>query len=201
MSTIISTTIDEAFPVAGQDNDSQGFRDNFTIIKDNFEIARGEITALETNAAVKNAANVYSYNLQSQTVNKETTLTKGTGIITSSLLDVSFNNGNFVDVDVRGGGQTLKVSGWPEVTESEAYAEVVIAMTPNTSSSGYTVTLTSENASGVASTVLTDGNGIFGGSNIVTMPNTTSQYLLVKMMTWDRGDRVYLQYLGTFTEI
>ena len=32
-STIISATIDGTYPVAGQDNDSQGFRDNFTIIK------------------------------------------------------------------------------------------------------------------------------------------------------------------------
>ena len=35
-SNITYTTIDEQFPVAGQDNDSQGFRDNFSIIKENF---------------------------------------------------------------------------------------------------------------------------------------------------------------------
>ena len=32
-SNIISSTIDESYPVAGQDNDTQGFRDNFNIIK------------------------------------------------------------------------------------------------------------------------------------------------------------------------
>ena len=32
-SNIISTTINENFPIAGQDNDSQGFRDNFNVIK------------------------------------------------------------------------------------------------------------------------------------------------------------------------
>jgi hypothetical protein len=29
--------IDGTYPVAGQDNSSQGFRDNFTNIKNNFE--------------------------------------------------------------------------------------------------------------------------------------------------------------------
>ena len=33
MSTIDDTSIDQTFPVAGQDNNSQGFRDNFSTIK------------------------------------------------------------------------------------------------------------------------------------------------------------------------
>ena len=33
-SNIVDTTIDDTYPVAGIDNDSQGFRDNFNIIKD-----------------------------------------------------------------------------------------------------------------------------------------------------------------------
>ena len=32
-SNIISSTIDGTYPVAGVDNDTQGFRDNFTVIK------------------------------------------------------------------------------------------------------------------------------------------------------------------------
>ena len=32
-SNIISDTIDAAYPIAGVDNDTQGFRDNFQIIK------------------------------------------------------------------------------------------------------------------------------------------------------------------------
>ena len=37
-SAINPNNIDSAYPVAGQDNDSQGFRDNFTNIKTNFEM-------------------------------------------------------------------------------------------------------------------------------------------------------------------
>ena len=35
-SNINSTGVDATFPIAGQDNDSQGFRNNFNTIKNNF---------------------------------------------------------------------------------------------------------------------------------------------------------------------
>jgi hypothetical protein len=44
--------LDANFPVAGHDNDSQGFRDNFQIIKNNFESAATEISALQANAVL-----------------------------------------------------------------------------------------------------------------------------------------------------
>ncbi len=42
-SSIDPNNIDGAYPVAGQDNNSQGFRDNFTNIKTNFQYAEDEI--------------------------------------------------------------------------------------------------------------------------------------------------------------
>ena len=39
-SNIVPGNIDGSFPIAGQDNSSQGFRDNFTAIKNNFEDAK-----------------------------------------------------------------------------------------------------------------------------------------------------------------
>ena len=48
MSDILYTTIDAAYPVAGVDNDTQGFRDNFAAISSGLLVAKTEITALET---------------------------------------------------------------------------------------------------------------------------------------------------------
>ena len=45
-SNINSTGVDATFPIAGQDNDSQGFRNNFNTIKNNFTAAKSEIEAL-----------------------------------------------------------------------------------------------------------------------------------------------------------
>ena len=198
-SSIISSTIDETYPVAGQDNDSQGFRDNFTIMKDNFSYAKSEIETLQDDTAKLNAANAFSYNTQSQTVTKEVTQTRvDTSVAAAGTTDVPFSNGNWIEVDVQGSG-TINITGWPEVTETQAYAEVILAASPNTSTSGYVLTITSENASGTPSQVLIDGSGDFT-TNTVTMPNATSQYILIKAMTWDRGGRLFLQSLGTYTE-
>ena len=54
-SAITPGTIDTTYPVAGQDNDSQGFRDNFTNIKTNFTRASDEITDLQNKVLLKAA--------------------------------------------------------------------------------------------------------------------------------------------------
>ena len=54
-SAINPQNIDGAYPVAGQDNDSQGFRDNFTNIKTNFTYAAEEISDLQSKVVLKAA--------------------------------------------------------------------------------------------------------------------------------------------------
>jgi hypothetical protein len=51
-SNINPNTINITYPIAGQDNDTQGFRDNFSGIKNNFSVAMGEISALQANSAI-----------------------------------------------------------------------------------------------------------------------------------------------------
>jgi hypothetical protein len=54
-SAINPNNIDGAYPVAGQDNNSQGFRDNFTNTKTNFQYAADEITDLQAKVVLKQA--------------------------------------------------------------------------------------------------------------------------------------------------
>lgn len=54
-SNINPNNIDGAYPVAGQDNNSQGFRDNFTNTGTNFQYAADEITDLQNKAVLKAA--------------------------------------------------------------------------------------------------------------------------------------------------
>lgn len=56
MSNIIYASIDDTYPVAGQDNDTQGFRDNFNIIKTGLSVAKSEITSLETRSILSVSA-------------------------------------------------------------------------------------------------------------------------------------------------
>ena len=57
MSSINPNNIDGTYPIAGQDNDSQGFRDNFTNIKNNFTFAYDELADLQSKAVLKSALN------------------------------------------------------------------------------------------------------------------------------------------------
>jgi len=50
-SKINTSTIDITYPIAGQDNDTKGFRDNFSSIKNNFSTAASEISELQDDLA------------------------------------------------------------------------------------------------------------------------------------------------------
>lgn len=52
MSNINPQNIDGTYPIAGQDNNSQGFRDNFTNTINNFTFAAAELTDLQTYAVL-----------------------------------------------------------------------------------------------------------------------------------------------------
>lgn len=62
-SNINPNLINTSYPVAGQDNSTQGFRTNFAAIKTNFEYAEDEIEALQDSAAVIDGANDFAGNL------------------------------------------------------------------------------------------------------------------------------------------
>lgn len=55
--------INENFPVAGQDNDTQVFRDNFSTIKRSLNSAQTEITDLQFNTAKLNEENDFQQNI------------------------------------------------------------------------------------------------------------------------------------------
>ena len=74
-SNIVTGNIDGAFPVAGQDNSSQGFRDNFTAIKNNFTDAKAEIEALQNNKASTNLDTSFNDKVVSRAVFKDTAQT------------------------------------------------------------------------------------------------------------------------------
>lgn len=54
-SQINPNNIDSTYPIAGQDNDSQGFRTNFTNIKNNFTAAKSELDDLQSKVVLKSA--------------------------------------------------------------------------------------------------------------------------------------------------
>ena len=62
MSNINFLGINENFPVAGQDNDTQVFRDNFDTIKSSLRAAQQEVIDLENNKASLDEDNDFNFN-------------------------------------------------------------------------------------------------------------------------------------------
>lgn len=95
-SQIDPTTIDTTYPIAGQDNDTRGFHDNYRAIQNGLLFAKTEITALQANIVTLTAndaanygnANVSSY-ISSYTGNVSAGNISVTGNITASKLTLT----------------------------------------------------------------------------------------------------------------
>jgi hypothetical protein len=74
-SQINPNNIDITYPIAGQDNDTKGFRDNFSSIRSNFITAKTEITGLQ-NYFVSNVLQ-----LTSMTTSDRNVLTPANGML------------------------------------------------------------------------------------------------------------------------
>jgi len=186
-SNINTTNINESYPVAGVDNDSQGFRDNFATVKNNFVSAKAEIESLQDNTAKTNANNNFFGNQITGAdliANTETLYPGGT---INSGQNVSFANGNIQTFSI-GADLTLTLSDWP------AAAKV----------GKLTVMLLNDGSNRTVTWAVESGGSIKVDTNWPTSNNTTvissdADYTIINFMTIDGGTTIFAEYKGTFT--
>jgi hypothetical protein len=96
-SNINPNNINTAYPVAGQDNNTEGFRRNFTNIKLNFQEAANEITALQNTSAVKgiNAVNNFERGLIYNAVVKDLSVSVGSPVLESDTFTINYGAGHY----------------------------------------------------------------------------------------------------------
>ncbi len=95
-SAINYTSIDENFPIAGQDNDTQVFRDNFDTIKRSLSTAKDEITDLQDNTAKLNNDNDFNLNIvQNAVLQFVREQSFDNGLVTASPTTIDFENGSY----------------------------------------------------------------------------------------------------------
>ncbi len=115
MTSLINfAAINENFPVAGQDNDTQVFRDNFDTIKTNFSTAKTEITDLQDNAARTDGDNDFLYNIVGSVTLNDAYLRKkdyGSAIVAGTQ-DVSFKQAMYHVIKF-GANTSLSFSEFP----------------------------------------------------------------------------------------
>ena len=87
--------INENFPVPGQDNDTQVFRDNFDTIKNSLRIAREEMTDLQDNAARTDLDNDFNNKLIQRAVLLNNADKRFDGGVIDVPLTIDYENGNY----------------------------------------------------------------------------------------------------------
>jgi hypothetical protein len=170
-SSINANNIDGAYPVAGQDNDSQGFRDNFTNIKTNFQFAADEISELQSKTILKapltgganlqvvnNMAGSPLINFQAQDV--AYTLVQ-LGTVTGSL-NIDYSLGQFQQLSTSG-SVNLSFTNWPAAGIA-GEVTVIVSVT----NVAHTVTLTA--ATGWRNAVGVQGAVVSGTTAVITVP-------------------------------
>ena len=129
--------INGAYPVAGQDNNSQGFRTNFTNTSTNFEYAAQEITDLQNNVVLKAALSGVSvdnnmngsllFNAQTQQMT-QTLVTLGT--VTTSTT-INFAAGSYFTFTT-GSSVTVAFTNPPAANFGSWIVAVTVASTSHT---------------------------------------------------------------------
>lgn len=179
MSNINPSLIDQTFPVAGTDNDSQGFRTNFSGDVTNFTYAAAEITDLQNKVILKSALtevgtlnnNFAGALMSNATVQGFSEVILDNGTVSGSL-GINFANGSFQRITPNG-SVTIALNGWPTAGNlGKIRIEVVITNT------AYTLTL--------PSAVTLGTSGILGLSgNVITFPSTGAY--LYEFSSFDAG--------------
>jgi len=190
-SLINFAAINENFPVAGQDNDTQVFRDNFDTIKTNFSTAKTEITDLQDNAARTDGDNDFLYNIVGSVTLNDAYLRKkdyGAAIVAGTQ-DVSFKQAMYHVIKL-GANTSLSFSEFPtgavDVTGLGQIGKATLELYGN--GSAQTITFTTSGG-----TVIKKIN--FPGS--VTVTSATDPVIIE---VWQHSATViWMNYLGLFS--
>jgi hypothetical protein len=180
-SNINPNNIDGSYPVAGQDNNSQGFRDNFTNTKVNFQYAEEEINDLQAKAVLKSALVggtldnnmldnlIYAAKIQDFSASKVTISTS------SGSINVNYASGHYQSISTTG-NITLGFSNWPSAG-SYGYIKLQI----NITNPAHTVTLPGS---------VTLGTSGLQGYSAGTISFSSAGYYEFAFGTYDGGSTV-----------
>ena len=198
-SNINSADVDALYPIAGQDNDSQGFRDNFSTIKNSLSTAASEITALQdktagvaASAIVESGSTVggdwNGFYIQDANFRANVEEVYVIGNVTSNQ-NINWTNGHYQTVQA-GNDITLTLTDWPT---SGKLGKMRLAITSDGDSRVVTIGATGMRNDGATGWTSTNSTSV-----TVTASSTTNPHIL-EFWTTDAGLVVYAHYVGNFS--
>ena len=194
-SNINYLSINENFPVAGVDNDTQTLRDNFDTIKTSLRSAQEEVTTLQNNTAKNNDDNDFNLNIIGNAVLETVRYQKfdAGNPVTVSPITIDFQNGHYqiyrIGANLNLG--FLNFPGDPVLTAEPTpvgMGKVTLELYGGTSVAPVTVGLT------VANGTVIKKNPSFPGT--LTLNSATDPVIIE---VWRHSEEViYMNFLGKF---
>jgi hypothetical protein len=181
-SNIVPGNIDGTYPKAGQDNSSQGFRDNFSAIKNNFTEAKTEIDSLQNNKASLNASSNFANNEVIKAKLKDTSEVVYAHGTTGGSITLNHANGHYQTITTNA-SFTLDFTNLPT---SGSLARIVLDVT--CADVAHTMT--------IPSSVLVADNvtGGDGSSDTITFPD--NKRFLYEFLSPDGGTTILMHQIG-----
>ena len=189
-SNINPNNIDGTYPIAGQDNNSQGFRDNFTQTKVNFQYAASEITDLQNNVVLKSAltGGAIDNNMGGTLLYDATMQDFAATVVAISLsgttCTVNYASGHYQTVTI-GSVITVAFTNFP----TSGYQGWVILRV--TATAGQTMTLPAAVGAGVSAASVLGIQGI--ASNVITFKESGTYEFMFH--TVDGGSSIFMSEL------
>jgi hypothetical protein len=181
-SNIVPGNVDGTYPKAGQDNSSQGFRDNFNSIQSNFTEAKTEIEALQTNKANLNASSDFADNEVTRATFKDTAEKVYAHGTTGGSIVLNHGNGHYQTITMNA-SVTLSFSNWPATGN---LGRIILDAT--CTNVAHTITIPS------AVLVADSVTGGDGSSDTITLPDT--KRFLYEFLTPDGGTTILMNQIG-----
>tara|TARA_B100001564_G_scaffold346500_1_gene346285 strand:- start:705 stop:1271 length:567 start_codon:yes stop_codon:yes gene_type:complete len=182
-SSIVPANVDGTYPKAGQDNSSQGFRDNFSATKNNFQFAKDEIEDLQTNKASKDGSSNFADNEVSRAKFKDTSQTVfAHGSVSGGAVTLNHENGHYQTLTVTA-NTTFTITNFPP---TGALGRIILDITVAPTSTG----------------VLTFPSAVIKADNVHGSDGTSDQIttglgrFLFELMSPDGGATILMHQLG-----
>lgn len=189
-SQINPNNIDGTFPVAGQDNNSQGFRDNFTNTKNNLTFAKSEIEDLQSKVLLKSALTGTSLDndlsgavISNATVKGFRNTKYDLGSVSGSQA-VNFSNGSFQTLTTGGSVTISAINNWPNTSGTATILTLGITISDALHTITFPSTVSMGSAAGVTSKTITFSSTGTYFFDLISMDGGSSYYLVDKTRTY-----------------
>lgn len=195
----MNINIDENFPYAGQDNDSQVFRDNFKNIKDNLTSAKTDIDALLLHSIRddKDTNDFNGHTISNAVITKSTEKVFDFTALQSTNFTVDFNNGPYQLIKI-GADVTITLTNFPNDTTPTKNGRVTLHLTSNDSHNAVSFTATNGNSIKYDENYPRIDDSTIGQSTIRHLGVTSSTNPTI-VEIWKFKDTFFIKYIGFFS--